>query len=89
MLVYFDDLLKQPYDEIADNVETCVALAMLLRAPDDDDREFLLELKPRDRSLRSLSASAQALDFISFMLSGQRERRSVGERSQWRWQRCA
>ena len=89
MLVYFDDLLPQPYDEVADGAESCVALAMLLRPPSDDGGEFALSLEPRNRAARSQSASAQALDFIRFMLSNERERRSIGERTQWCWQRCA
>ena len=42
MLVYFDDLLPQPYDEVADGAETCVALAMLLKPPGHDGGEFAL-----------------------------------------------
>ena len=89
LLVYFDDLLPQPYDEVADGAESCVALAMLLRPPRDDGGEFALSLEPRNRAATSQSASAQSLDFIRFMLSDERERRSIGERTQWRWQRCA
>jgi hypothetical protein len=88
MLVYFDDFLPPPYDEVANGAETCVALAMLLKPPRDDRREFVLALEPRDRAAKPLTASAQSLDFIRFMLSGERERRSIGERTQWRWQRC-
>jgi Beta-ketoacyl synthase, N-terminal domain len=89
MLVYFDDLLPQPYDEVADGAETCVALAMLLKPPGDHDHEFALALEPRNRAAKAQSASAQSLDFIRFMLSNEHERRSTGERTQWRWQRCA
>jgi len=89
MLVYFDDLLPQPYDEVADGAESCVALAMLLRPSRDDGHEFALSLEPRNRAAKSQSASAQSLDFIRFMLSNEPERRSIGERTQWRWQRCA
>jgi hypothetical protein len=89
MLVYFDDLLPSPYDEVADSAENCVALAMLLRPPRDEGHDFALSLEPRDRPSKSRSASAQSLDFIRFMLSNERERICVGERTQWRWQRCA
>ncbi|MGH7837650.1 MAG: beta-ketoacyl synthase chain length factor [Candidatus Binataceae bacterium] len=89
MLVNFDDLLPPPYDEVGDGVETCVALAMLLEPARNDGHDFALELEPRDGALRPPSASAQALDFISFMLSGEREASSIGERVQWRWRRCA
>lgn len=89
MLVYFDDLLPPPYDEVADSAENCVALAMLLRPPSNVGHEFALSLEPRDRASKSQSASAQSLDFIRFMLSNEREGRFIGERTQWRWQRCA
>lgn len=89
MLVYFDDLVAQPYDEIADTAETCVALAMLLKPPRDDNGDFALGLEPRGRVGKSQSASALALDFIRFMLSNEREIRSIGDRTQWRWHRCA
>ena len=89
MVVYFDDLLPGPYDELGDSAETCVALAILLQPPRLDSNDFSLELAPRERAAqRRPSATAQALDFIRFMLSGERERMSLGERVQWRWRRC-
>jgi hypothetical protein len=89
LLVYFDDLPPHPYDEIADGAESCVSLAMLLKPPGNDRHEFALSMEPRNRAAKSQSASAPALDFIRFMLSNERERRSIGERTQWCWQRCA
>lgn len=89
LLVYFDDLLPQPYDEVADGAESCVALAMLLKPPGDDGHEFALSMEPRNQRGEWRSATAQSLDFIRFMLSNERERRSIGERTQWCWQRCA
>lgn len=89
LVVYFDDLLPEPYDEFADDDETCVALAMLLSSPREDGEDLTLALEPRDRDMMSLSASGQALDFLRFILSGEPERRSMGERLQWRWQRSA
>ncbi len=88
MLVYFDDLLPSPYDEIGDGPETCVALAILLNGAHQDGEDFSVELGPRDRTVPAQSASGQALDFIKFMLSGESEKITVGERTQWRWQRC-
>jgi hypothetical protein len=88
MLVYFDDLLPHPYDEVSD-AESCVALAMLLRPPRHDSHEFALSIEPRNRATKAQSASAQSLDFIRFMLSNERQGRSIGERTQWLWQRCA
>ena len=89
LVVYFDDLLPEPYDEFADDDETCVALAMLLSSPHEDGEDLTLALEPRDRDMMSLSASGQALDFLRFILSGEPERKSMGERLQWRWQRRA
>ena len=88
LVVYFDDLLPEPYDKFADDDETCVALAMLLSSPHEDGEDLTLALEPRDRDMMSLSASGQALDFLRFILSGEPERRSMGERLQWRWCRA-
>lgn len=89
MLVYFDDQPPQPYDEVADGGEGCIALAILLKTPRYEGQEFALSMEPRNRGAESQPASAQALDFIRFMLSNERERRSIGERTHWCWQRCA
>jgi hypothetical protein len=101
ILVYLDDLLPSPYDEVGDSTETCVALAILLEPPRDEGDDFAFEFAPRDLALPrrhgaaasaprgDCSASGQALDFISFMLSGERESSSFGERTQWRWRRYA
>jgi Beta-ketoacyl synthase, N-terminal domain len=88
MLVYFDDLPPKPYDEVVDGAEGGVALAMLLRPPSDDRHEFAISLEPRSPAATSQSASSQALDFLRFMLSNEREKRSIGERTLWCWQRC-
>jgi hypothetical protein len=89
MLVYFDDLLPAPYEDFGDADETCVALALLLSPPRDDAEDLALALGPRDRKMTARSASGQALDFLRFMLSGEPERRSTGERLEWRWHRSA
>lgn len=89
MVVYFDDLLPEPYDALGDPDETCFALAMLLGAPRNDGADLTISFEPRARANASLSASGQALDFLRFILSGESERISIGERLQWRWQRGA
>jgi hypothetical protein len=89
ILVYFDDLLPDPYDAFGDGDETCVALAMLLDSPVGDSKDFTVVLERRDRSMHSASASGQVLDFLRFLLSEEPERRSMGERVQWRWLRSA
>jgi hypothetical protein len=88
MVVYFDDLLPPPYDEVDGGAETCVALALLLAPPRFDGRDFSIRLAPRERTPPPQAASAQALDFIRFMLSDDREKTSIGERTVWHWQRC-
>lgn len=88
MVVYFDEGVASPYNEVADATETAVALAMLLRAPQGDSGDFLLTREPRDQYATPQPATAQPLDFMKFMMSGAREMTSVGERAQWRWQRC-
>jgi hypothetical protein len=89
MLVYFDDLLPHPYDEVDDGADTRVALALLLGPPRFDSDDFGLQMGPRIRAGYPPSATAQAFDFIRFVLSGERERTSIGERTAWRWQRYA
>ena len=89
MVVYFDELLPAPYDAFGDSDETCLALAMLLGAPHSDPGDLTISFEPRPRQTKSLSASGQALDFIRFILSGESESVSIGERLQWRWQRGA
>jgi len=88
MVVYFDDLLPPPYNEVDGGAETCVALALLLAPPHHDSHDFGVGMGPGDRTSQRQSASAQALDFIRFMLSDEREKEFIGERTAWRWQRC-
>jgi hypothetical protein len=88
MVVYFDDLLPHPYDEIDGSAETCLAVALLIAPPGYDGCDFSIGLGTRDRTGQPQSASGQALDFIRFMLSGEREKKSLGERTLWHWQRC-
>jgi beta-ketoacyl synthase-like protein len=88
MVVYFDDLLPHPYDEIDGSAETCVALALLIAPPGYDGCDFSIGLGTRDLTGQAQSASGQALDFIRFMLSDEREKKSIGERTLWHWQRC-
>jgi Beta-ketoacyl synthase, N-terminal domain len=44
LVVYYDDCLPEPYDEIASVNESCVVLAMLLTSPQDDSVGVILEL---------------------------------------------
>ncbi|MHB8384104.1 MAG: beta-ketoacyl synthase chain length factor [Candidatus Binataceae bacterium] len=89
MLVYFEDRMPPPYDEIIDQADTAVALAILLAPPRNDRDDFRFGAEQPERAGSSRPASAQALDFIRFMLSSEREQSSTGERIRWRLQRCA
>jgi hypothetical protein len=85
LLVYFD-LLPEPYAEIGGSVETGVALALLLQAPRGDADDLILDFAPAHAAISTtLSASGQALDFLRFLQTGEREGKSVGERMEWRW----
>ena len=66
LLVYFEDRLTKPYDEVADSDDTCVALAMLLTAPRHDASDVILELAP---CATPESASGQVLAFLRFLLT--------------------
>lgn len=88
LLAYFDDLLPPPYDELAEAAETGLALVILLEPSAGDRGDIVMFFRARDRAAEMRSASGQCLDFIKFMLSGERDRRSVGERTEWRWERC-
>jgi hypothetical protein len=93
LLVYSDDSLPDPYAEIADSDEICVALAILLTSPrhntrDVNARDVVLELPPPGIMAKTAeSASGQALAFIRFLLTEKSEERPGGERAQWRWLR--
>ena len=89
LVVYCDDVLPPPYTEIDDGTETCVALALLLAPPAHDADDFSIEIGPRGSARQPQPATSQALSFIKFMLSGEREKSVIGERSQWRWRRGA
>jgi Beta-ketoacyl synthase, N-terminal domain len=88
LIAYFDDALPSPYDELVEPQESGLALVVLLEPPTGDARDMAISLQPRNHAAELQSASEQCLDFIRFMLSGERDRRSVGACIEWRWQRC-
>lgn len=87
LMAYFDDALPPPYDELAEAPQSGLALVVLLEPSTGDARDMAISLQPRDHTAKLQSASRHCLDFIKFMLSGERDRRSVGERTEWRWHR--
>ena len=91
LLVYFDEQLPEPYDEIADNDETCVAIAMLLTSPrpdpgDTETSDVIVELAPATVAPRS--ASGEALAFLRFLLADDRKEKPGGEQLGGRWRRA-
>jgi len=89
MLVYYDDLLPPPYDEITENVENCLAVALLLEPSRGDGDDLMFDFTSSAGASTPRRVGAQALDFLRFMLSDEGERCSLGERAQWRWRRDA
>jgi len=87
MLVYFDDVLTPPYDEFADGTEPSVALAMLLKTPRNDGRDFMFTLQHRDPAIPVSHAISQPLAFLKFMADEERELTWSSEQTVWRWHR--
>lgn len=88
LLVYYDDALPAPYDELADSPETCLAFAMLLTSPREEGEAIILELRPRGVSVSTVaSASKQALAFVRFLQSPVSESFG-GEHFRWRRSRA-
>jgi hypothetical protein len=84
LLVYYDDALPAPYDELADSSEACLALALLLTPPHKDSGTIIVELRPRGVSASAdASASKQALAFVRFLQSPASESFG-GEHFRWR-----
>jgi len=88
LLVYYDDALPAPYDELADGSETCLALAMLLTSPHDESETIILELTPRGVvTAAPRPASKQALAFVHFLQSPT-SAGSGGKHLRWRRSRA-
>jgi Beta-ketoacyl synthase, N-terminal domain len=84
LLVYFDDALPAPCDELVESVDTCLALALLLTSPQDKSQSIVLELMPRKVvTVAPPSASEQALAFVHFLNSPTSEGFD-GEHLRWR-----
>ncbi len=87
LLIYFDEPLPEEYVEFNEEREGFAAALLLAPARGQDD-DLLLSLEQADERPACRSATAQAGDFIDFLLSGASSRVSRGERAQWRWQRA-
>ena len=91
LLVYFDEPLPGEYGELrrGDDDEASVALALLLTPAQGDGQDLILSLEPKPPGEPAQPATAQALDFLRFLLSGEREALSSGGSIRWRWRRAA
>jgi hypothetical protein len=88
LLVYFDDRLPEPYGEIGDSGETCVALAILLTAPHHDGNDIILEPPPHEKMAAAESASGQAMSFIRFLLAEEADEEPSSQPTHRRWRRA-
>jgi hypothetical protein len=86
LLLYYDEPLPKPFDVFSAPNEQPVAMAFSISA-EGDSEPFWLAISPT--SGNGPRASLQALDFLHFVLSGETERVSFGERLDWRWTRHA
>jgi hypothetical protein len=87
LLVYFEDHLTAPYDEVADSDDTCVALAMVLTAPRHTAGDVVVELAPCATVAAAESASGQAMAFLRFLLTDESAGGPGSEPPDRRWRR--
>jgi hypothetical protein len=91
LLVYFDELLPSPFDElVSPGEEASLACALLLNAPGDPAArgelvEFAVEAAPGESNAMT---TRQASDFLRFLASGAPAGQSVGDRIGMRWRRA-
>lgn len=84
LLVYTDESLPEPYNEIGEGGETCVAQALLLTAPGPTGDDIILDLTPQRKPGAPESATGQALAFLRFLL-GSNGDRSLADESEQGW----
>lgn len=90
LLVYYDEPLPDVYADFRDGEEATLALALLLTPGRGDGSDLLVscETKRTDDPARP-PPTAQALDFLRFLLSGENERSTPGGIVRWRWRRAS
>jgi hypothetical protein len=81
LLVYADEPLAEPYNELQSGKELRLALALLLTAPRHDSADVVLSFTGIARPIEGESASEQALGFIRFL---QRSASHTGADHGWR-----
>lgn len=88
LLLYFDERVPEPYTELVDaGADASFALALLLAAPSGGDDDLALIAKPGE-AFFDITATQQAQDFLSFLLSGRERQVSIGARTSWHWHRA-
>jgi hypothetical protein len=89
VLVYYDEALPAPYDElaVADGEELAVALA-LCAAPASGAGKNVIELVAERGRGASPPTTGAAFDFLRFLMTGTEPLRSNGERIDLEWRRA-
>ncbi|MBI3759851.1 MAG: beta-ketoacyl synthase chain length factor [Deltaproteobacteria bacterium] len=88
LLVYYDEGLPAPYNEIAGENDSCIALAMLLVSTQHDAGEVIFELTQREGVPMTASSTDEARAFLDFLeMRNTREPTDLTS-SQWRWRRA-
>jgi Beta-ketoacyl synthase, N-terminal domain len=90
LLAYFDEPLPDEYAAFREGEEASLALALLLTPGRGDGRDLRASCEAkRTGDAARPPPTAQALDFLRFLLSGESERASPGGAVRWRWRRDA
>lgn len=88
LLVYFDEPLPTPYNELPDvRQEPGIALALLLEAPAFAPDDLVVSAEPCLDTDTQPQAATQALDFLTFLLGNRVAHETRGGRMTWRWAR--
>jgi hypothetical protein len=89
LLVYFDEPLPEEYATFRGDNEVSLALVLHLAPRRGDSEDVALSFERTNRTAPSHAAPQLALDFLRFLISGESERISISDRTQWRWCRAA
>jgi hypothetical protein len=89
LFVYYDEPLPGAYEELGDDDEIGLAVALLLGAAQGDHGDVSVTFAPASPDERPDAASRHALDFVRFLASHRRDGGATGERMVWRWSHVA
>ncbi|HLJ62547.1 MAG TPA: beta-ketoacyl synthase chain length factor, partial [Stellaceae bacterium] len=87
LLVFFDEPLPAEYATFRDRDETSLALALVLSPARGEASDIMVTMEGHERDPHPRASAAQALDFLRFLLAGEKEAISPGGRARWRWRR--